>query len=146
VLDRLKNISKWISFRCLATWAAGWLGLGLFSLNCAWYCRSGNCCFAVFGSWFWEWIIRKLCRLSVACLCLHMSSFNFALLHSCGVVRTIFQAGFCIPEVIHYYSLPAFHWHDFGIVAAYCVTKFASSWTLVMWNYLDEHPAPPLPT
>jgi hypothetical protein len=49
----------------------------------------------------------KLCRLSVTCLCLRMLSFNFILPHSFGV-RTIFQACFSIPEVIHYYSMPVF--------------------------------------
>lgn len=66
--------------------------------------------------------MRKMCRLSIACLCLCMLSFNFLLPHSCGVVRIIFEARFCIPEVIHYYSMPAFLCHDCGIVAAYCVT------------------------
>ena len=65
--------------------------------------------------------MRKMCRLSVACLCLRMLPFNFVVPHSSGVVRIIFQAG-CIPEVIHYYSMPSFLWHDCGIVAAYCVT------------------------
>ena len=45
--------------------------------------------------------MRKMCRLSVACLCLRMLPFNFVVPHSSGVVRIIFQAG-CIPEVIHY--------------------------------------------